>query len=99
MGGGKLFLFMVYGYYFKMVRFAALIGFIVLAYNASENKQKEILIIFIALALLFQPFIKITLGREIRNIVDVMVAIGLLISLKKEIKKLKYSKLVEQIKL
>jgi len=76
---------MPYGY-FQMVRFTALIGFLILAYSANENKQKEISIIFAVLALLFQPFFKIALGREIWNIVDVVVAIGLLISLRKEIK-------------
>jgi hypothetical protein len=33
------------------------------------------------LALLFQPFFKIALGRQIWNIVDVVVGIGLLISI------------------
>ena len=73
---------MPYGYY-QMVRFAALIGFVILAYQANEEKQGEMTIVFIGLALLFQPFIKIALGREIWNIVDVVVAISLLISLRK----------------
>jgi hypothetical protein len=38
-------------------------------------------IVYAALALLFQPLVKITLGRTIWNIVDVIVATGLLISL------------------
>ena len=38
------------------------------------------MIIYIGLALLFQPFFKIALGREIWNIVDVVVGIGLLVS-------------------
>ena len=36
------------------------------------------MILFIALALLFQPFFKIALGRTIWNIVDVLVAVFLL---------------------
>lgn len=36
--------------------------------------------IYGALALLFQPFFKISLGREMWNIVDVVVGIGLVIS-------------------
>ena len=39
------------------------------------------MIIYGALALLFQPFFKIALGRELWNIVDVIVGIGLIISL------------------
>ncbi|EIA08694.1 hypothetical protein HJ01_02416 [Flavobacterium frigoris PS1] len=37
--------------------------------------------IYIALALFFQPFIKIALGRTIWNIVDAITGIGLVISL------------------
>ena len=36
---------------------------------------------FAALALLFQPFFKVALGRVVWNIVDVIVAIGLFILL------------------
>lgn len=71
---------MPYGYY-QLVRFVALIGFGTLAYKANEqNKQIETLI-YDGLALLFQPFFKIALGREIWHIVDVVVGIGLLVSL------------------
>ncbi len=71
---------MPYGYY-QFVRLVALIGFVILAYQ-SNNKGKQIeLIIFIGLALLFQPFIKVSLGRTIWNIVDVIVGIGLLFSI------------------
>lgn len=70
---------MPYGYY-QLVRFLALVGFGVFAYRASlENKQTE-MVLYGALALLFQPFFKIALGRYIWNIVDVIVGIGLLVS-------------------
>lgn len=72
---------MPYGYY-QLVRFVALIGFAVLAYEANKKEQQTEMIIYGALALLFQPFIKIALGREIWNILDVIVAVGLMISLK-----------------
>lgn len=71
---------MPYGYY-QFVRFAALIGFGILAYKANEQNQKTEMIIYGALALLFQPFFKIALGREIWNIVDVVVGLGLLWSI------------------
>jgi hypothetical protein len=35
----------------------------------------------VALALLFQPFAKIALGRTVWNVVDFIVAVGLIISL------------------
>ena len=34
---------------------------------------------FAALALLFQPFFKIALGRTMWNVVDVLVAVGLIV--------------------
>ena len=71
---------MPYGYY-QLVRFAGLIGFAILAYQAQEQGRQTEMIIYGGLALLFQPFFKIALGREIWNIVDVLVVIGLLISI------------------
>jgi hypothetical protein len=68
-----------YGYY-EFVRFCALIGFAILAYTANENGAKIETIIFIALAILFQPLLKIALGRSLWNIVDVLVGVGLLLS-------------------
>lgn len=70
---------MPYGY-FQFVRFAAMVGFGYLAYNANEKGYKNEAFVFIALAILFQPFIKIALGRTIWNIVDVVVGIGLLVT-------------------
>jgi hypothetical protein len=69
-----------YGYY-QFVRFATLVGFGYLAYSANEQGFKNEVFIYLALAILFQPFIKIALGRTIWNIVDVVVGIGLLVSL------------------
>lgn len=72
---------MPYGYY-QFVRFGALIGFSLLAYNSYEKGLTNYMIVYIGLALLFQPFNKIALGREIWNIVDVVVAIWLIVSIK-----------------
>lgn len=72
---------MPYGYY-QLVRFVALLGFALLAYEANKKQQQTEMIIYGTLALLFQPFIKIALGREIWNIIDVIVAVGLMINLK-----------------
>ena len=71
---------MPYGFY-QFVRFAGLIGFAILAYKANQQGRQTEMIIYGGLALLFQPFFKIALGREIWNIVDVIVGIGLLISI------------------
>ena len=71
---------MPYGYY-QFVRFAAMVGFGILAYQSTESENKTLVIVYGALALLFQPFFKIALGRELWNVVDVIVGVGLIISL------------------
>jgi hypothetical protein len=71
---------MPYGY-FQFVRLAGLIGFSILAYQENQQGRQTEMIIYGGLALLFQPFFKIALGRQIWNIVDVVVAVGLLISI------------------
>ena len=71
---------MPYGYY-QLVRFLSLTGFSILAYHAFKKEKQIEMVIYGALALLFQPFLKVALGRELWNIVDVIVGIGLLLSL------------------
>jgi hypothetical protein len=71
---------MPYGYY-QFVRFVGLIGFAVLAYQSNQQGRQTEMIIYGGLALLFQPFFKIALGRQMWNIVDVVVGLGLLISI------------------
>ena len=68
---------MPYGF-FMLVRTSAMIVFAILAYDASKNKKETEVIIYIGLAILFQPIFKIALGRELWNIVDVIVALGLI---------------------
>ena len=71
---------MPYGFY-QLVRFIALIGFGILAFNANQENKKTELIIYVSLALLFQPFFKIALGRDLWNIIDVIIAVALVLSL------------------
>ena len=71
---------MPYGFY-QFVRLAGLFGFAILAYQAYEQGRQTEMIIYGGLALLFQPFFKIALGRQMWNIVDVVVGLGLLISI------------------
>jgi hypothetical protein len=67
--------------FYQFVRFSGLIGFLILTYQAHEQNRQTEMIIYGGLALLFQPFFKIALGRQIWNIVDVVVGVGLLISI------------------
>jgi membrane associated rhomboid family serine protease len=71
---------MSYGFY-QFVRFVAMVSVAYLAYLANEQNYKNELFGYIALAILFQPFAKIPLGRTIWNIIDVVVGIGLLVSI------------------
>ena len=71
---------MPYGYY-QFVRLSALLGFGVLAFLSNNDKKNTEVIIYIGLAILFQPFLKIALGRSIWNIVDLAIAVGLLLSI------------------
>lgn len=69
---------MPYGFY-QLVRFVAMIVFGVMAYKYYEQKNMPFAVVFGALALLFQPFFKVALGRTIWNIVDFVVAIILIV--------------------
>ncbi len=68
-------------WYYQFVRFAGLVGFAFLAYQAYKQGRQAEMLIYGGLALLFQPFFKIALGRQIWNKVDVVVGIVLLISI------------------
>lgn len=68
---------MPFGFY-ELVRFGAAAAFVYLSYDYFKSKNNGLGVVFAALALLFQPFIKIALGRAIWNFVDVLVAIGLI---------------------
>ena len=72
---------MPYGYY-QFVRFIATLGFAYLANESHNSDQQGHTIALVILALLFQPFFKIALGRVLWNIVDVGVAFYLLVFLR-----------------
>ena len=74
---------MPYGYYI-LIRIVAAILFIIFASQYYEAKKEELAITFGILAFLFQPLIKISLGREVWNMVDVAVAILLVVLWYKE---------------
>ena len=69
-----------YGFY-QLVRFAALVGFAILSYNSYSREEYTAAIIYVVLALLFQPLFKVSLGRDVWNVLDVIVGVGLLVSI------------------
>lgn len=68
---------MPYGFY-QLVRFASAAAFVYLSYDYFKAKRDGLGFTFAALAILFQPIFKISLGRTLWNIVDVIVAVGLI---------------------
>lgn len=67
--------------YYEFVRFVCLLGFSLLAYNSYKAENNNLVIVYIGLAVLFQPFFKISLGRIMWNIVDVLVGFFLIVSI------------------
>ena len=74
---------MPYGYY-MLVRYVSMVCFAYYAYEAFAAEKIPAVFIYAGLALLFQPFFKIPLGRDIWNVVDVIVAMGLVLSVWRE---------------
>ena len=68
---------MPYGYY-NIIRLIAMTVFVYMAYVYTEKKKLGLMVTFGALVLLFQPFVKIAIGRTMWNLVDVAVAILLI---------------------
>ena len=62
-----------------LVRIVAAFLFVIFAGKYYAAKKEGLAITFGILAFLFQPLIKISLGRELWNMVDIAVAILLLI--------------------
>lgn len=69
---------MPYGY-FTLVRVLATVVFGIYAYRCFAVKKEGLTLVFATLALLFQPFAKVGFNRVTWNIIDVIVAIGLIV--------------------
>ena len=69
-----------YGYY-QFVRFLGMSIFIYLGIDLNKSGRDNLSYIYFLLALLFQPFFKIALGRDLWNIIDITVAVFLLLSI------------------
>lgn len=69
---------MPYSFY-ELVRFAAALAFVFISYDYFKSKKDVLGFVFAGLALLFQPFFKVSLGRTLWNFVDVIVAAVLII--------------------
>ena len=65
---------MPYGYY-QLVRLIGMISFVYFAYEEKDSKDKLWLFFWIGSALLINPLLKISLGRELWNVVDLIWAL------------------------
>ena len=68
---------MPYGY-FQFVRFLGMLGFAFLAFNEYEKESKGWMMFYIISAILINPIFKISLGRELWNIIDIVWGIILI---------------------
>ena len=69
---------MPYGY-FQIVRLFSTIAFGLMTFQYYKEGKEKLAYTFGTLLLLFQPLYKISLGRTVWNIIDVIVAIGLIV--------------------
>ena len=70
-----------YGFY-QLVRFLGMIGFGILAFDEYEN-DRSWFVVWISSLILINPIFKISLGRDIWNIVDIIWVILLIYSIYK----------------
>lgn len=68
-----------YGYY-QLVRFLGMVGFGFLAY-CNYQKSQIWFLIWLSSGVLINPIFKIALGRELWNVIDIIWAISLIISI------------------
>jgi hypothetical protein len=66
-----------YGYY-MFIRFVTMVVFAVMAFDYFGKKNIPLCIVSVAIAVLFNPFVKICLGRTMWNVADVVVAVLLI---------------------
>ena len=72
--------------YYELVRYLTTILFFWMAFKAYRTKNENLTFVYVAIAILFQPFFKITLSKVIWNVIDVIVAALLIILYVKDIK-------------
>ena len=67
--------------YFQVVRVLGLLGFSLLAYDAYKKQHINMAIFFLVSAIVINPILKVPLGRNLWNVLDVIWASILLYQL------------------
>ena len=70
--------------YYQFVRIAATLGFAHLAYSANKQNLDSEVITYLILVLVFQPFATVHLNKITWNVIDLVVAVGLLMTLNRK---------------
>lgn len=68
-------------FFYQFVRTIGMVGFALLAYYDSSKKDKTLMIIWLLSAVIINPIFKIALGRTLWNIMDIIWAIILVVTL------------------
>jgi len=71
--------------YVELIRYLVMVGFAYMGFSSLKQSNTESFIYF-ALALLYQPIFKITLGQDIWNVINVVVVAGLVYSSFRKVK-------------
>lgn len=77
---------MPYGYY-QFMRLATCAGFLWLAYSEFKQSGHIFTLLYIVLAILFNPVIKVHLDKGTWHVIDVVVAIIILLTILFDLKK------------
>jgi len=70
--------------YFQLVRSLGMIGFIIIGVHDKRNGREPLSYIWFCSALLINPVFKVSLGRDLLNLVDIIWALILLYSIRKD---------------
>ena len=85
--------------YYEIIRYAGMVLFSILGYVEYEKKNKVLMIIWFAYALLINPFAKLNLEKEIWTVIDTILVVSLILSYIKEKSISNFNKLNLKIKL
>jgi len=69
-----------YGY-FQLIRFLGMVGFSFLAYKSNQREHITLAVVWTSSAILINPIIKIALGRELWNLIDIFWSVLLITSI------------------
>lgn len=67
--------------YYRLVSFVVFVAFSILAYNSHVNKKLVEMLTYLGLIIILQPFYVFDISRENYIIINMVIGIGLIVSL------------------